>query len=122
MNQNQSNFIDNYFTTNNLVETCKKTGISRQTGYNYLNNAEIIQEIKNRKQILLSETTNFFQSKLMDVSKTLIDIIEDPKTPINAKLQAINLFFNNNHKLTETTDIEEDIKEIKEKLSLHFLT
>ena len=113
----QLRFIDTYFKTNTITETCKILKISRTTAYNYLNDESIKLEMDRRRTELINDTTIYLQANLKICSNTLIDIIKDQKTPPQVKINAINSIFNNCNKLTETNDIMTKLAEIEQRLA-----
>lgn len=117
LNDKQLKFIDAYFKEQNIDKICKALGITRATYYNYLNDDAVRQEISNIRYEMLSNTTNFLQSELIECSKILIDIIKSKDTTAQVKINAINSIFSNCNKLTEQVDILSKINNIEQRLS-----
>ena len=110
-------FIDAYISNKNMTETCKALNISRNTAYNYYKDARVKAEIDRRKASLINETTLYLQDSLKECSKMLMDIVKNPNTTPQVKINAINSIFNNCNKLTETSDIITRLADIEEKLA-----
>lgn len=114
--EKQSKFIDTYLSSKNMTETCKKLNISRNTAYMYLKVDAVKKEIDKRRSELITNTTLYLQDSLQECSKVLMDIIKDPDTGSQVKINAINSVFNNCNKLTETNDILVKIADIEQRL------
>lgn len=110
-------FIDTYLSSKSITETCKKLDITRSTAYRYLKEENVKAEIDKRRGELINDTTLYLQDSLQECSKILMDIIKDPKTSPQVKINAINSIFNNCNKLTETNDILTKIASIEERLA-----
>lgn len=110
-------FIDTYLSSKNLTETCKKLKITRSTAYRYLREDKVKAEIDKRRGELINDTTLYLQDSLQECSKQLMDIVKDPNTSPQVKINAINSIFNNCNKLTETNDILTKIASIEERLA-----
>lgn len=110
-------FIDAYLSSKNLTETCKKLKITRSTAYRYLREDKVKAEIDKRRGELINDTTLYLQDSLQECSKQLMDIVKDPNTSPQVKINAINSIFNNCNKLTETNDILTKIASIEERLA-----
>lgn len=110
-------FIDTYLSSKNLTETCKKLKITRSTAYRYLREDKVKAEIDKRRGELINDTTLYLQDSLQECSRQLMEIIKDPNTTPQVKINAINSIFNNCNKLTETNDILTKIASIEERLA-----
>ena len=110
-------FIDAYLSNKNMTETCKALKISRNKAYTYYRDARVKAEIDKRKTALINETTLYLQGNLKECSIMLMDIIKNPNTSPQVRINAINSIFNNCNKLTETSDIMTRLADIEEKLA-----
>lgn len=110
-------FIDTYLSSKSITETCKKLKITRSTAYRYLKEENVKAEIDKRRGELINDTTLYLQDSLQECSKQLMEIIKDPNTTPQVKINAINSIFNNCNKLTETNDILTKIASIEERLA-----
>lgn len=110
-------FIDTYLNSKNITETCKTLKISRNTAYEYLKDERVKAEIDKRRGELINDTTLYLQNSLQECSKVLMDIIKDPNTAPQIKINAINSIFSNCNKLTETNDIMTKLAEVEQRLA-----
>ena len=110
-------FIDTYLSSKSITETCKKLNITRSTAYRYLKEENVKAEIDKRRGELINDTTLYLQDSLQECSRQLMEIIKDPNTTPQVKINAINSIFNNCNKLTETNDILTKIASIEERLA-----
>lgn len=117
LNDKQSKFIDTYFSSKNMTDTCKKLKISRNTAYNYLKDENVKAEINKRRGELIGDTTLYLQDKLKECSQALMDIVRSTTASPQVKINAINSIFSNCNKLTETNDILTKLAEIEERLA-----
>ena len=116
ISEKQAKFIDEYLSSKNMTECCNKMGISRNTGYNYLKDESVKQNIESRRNDILKETSISMQKSLQRATEILIDIIEDNNTPNNIKINAINCLFNNSIKITDQVDILDKLSYIEQTL------
>lgn len=111
----EQSFIETYLTTRTITECCKKLGIARKTAYNYLDNPEVKEILRDRKLEVMKETSLFMEQSIRKATESLVNIITDKTTPQSVRVQAINSLFSNYQKLTETLDLELEIDKMKEK-------
>ena len=61
----------------------------------------------------MTDTVRFLQSKLSLCSETLVNIVENPETGAQIKINAINAIFANCKALLETTEILQKMAELE---------
>ena len=113
----QYKFIDNYLSTKDMTECCKKCNISRNTAYNYLKDERVKAELDKRRSEIIGDTTLYLQDSLKECSQMLMAIVKSPNTSPQVKINAINSIFNNCNKLTETNDILTKLADIEQRLA-----
>ena len=111
-------FIDAYFKYQDISQICKECDITRQTYYNYLNNTKINKEINRQLTEMLKDTTRYLKTNINKCCITLMDIINDAKTPPQVKINAINCVFTNTLKFNEQTDIIDKLQVIEDNLKI----
>ena len=96
-----SAFLTNY----RAVDIMKETGLSKSTVYKLRNNQVFQKVIKERKQPILKTAVNKMQSYLTKDVEILQEIIEDPETSPQVKINGIKVFMEQLRDWTMTTDI-----------------
>lgn len=110
-------FVESYIKNKTLSATCRELNIARSTAYRYLEDKEILQEIDNIRRESHIDLVEYLRSESLNASKTLVDIINNEKTPASVKVQAINLLFISLREFENRTEYDEKIEEIMKTLS-----
>jgi len=96
-----SAFLINY----RAVDIMAETGLSKSTVYRLKNNKTFQKVIRERKDAILKSAVNKMQSYLVKDVEILQQIIEDPETAPQVKLNGIQILMNQLRDWTTTTDI-----------------
>lgn len=110
-------FLKAMLEESTITKASEKAGIGRKTAYQYLKNPDFIKELNERRMEYINDTVRYLQGKLSLCNETLIDIIQNPKTSDQIKINAINAVFANCKQMTETADIIGMLTEIEERLN-----
>lgn len=114
----QTKFIDIYCKSKNITETANEMGISRTKCYNYLNDKEVKNELEKINNETIRDTTNYLRDNLLECSKTLMDIIKDPNTSNQIRINAINSVFANTIKLNDQLNVIDKINELEGRITI----
>lgn len=117
MTNKQVAFLKAMLEESTITKASEKAGIGRKTAYQYLKNPDFIKELNERRMEYINDTVRYLQGKLSLCNETLIDIIQNPKTSDQIKINAINAVFANCKQMTETADIIGMLTEIEERLN-----
>ena len=109
----QTAFLKAMLEESTIKKAAEKAGISRDTAYKYLKNENFQAELNKRRSECVTDTVRFLQSKLSLCSETLVNIVENPKTGAQIKINAINAIFANCKALLETTEILQKMAELE---------
>ena len=94
-------FLNNF----RMVDVMKETGLSKNTVYKIRNNPEFQKVIRERKEAILKTAVNKMQGYLTKDVEILQEIIEDPETSAQVKINAIQTLMSQLRDWTTTTDI-----------------
>ena len=97
--------ISAFLTNYRAVDIMKETGLSKSTVYKLRNNQKFQKVIKERKQAILKTAVNKMQSYLTKDVEILQEIIEDPETSPQVKINGIKVLMEQLRDWTMTTDI-----------------
>jgi hypothetical protein len=97
--------ISAFLTNYRAVDIMAETGLSKSTVYKLRNHQEFQKVIKERKQAILKTAVNRMQSYLTKDVQILQEIIEDPETSAQVKINGIRLIMEQLRDWTMTTDI-----------------
>ena len=97
--------ISAFLTNYRAVDIMKETGLSKSTVYKLRNNQAFQKVIKERKQAILKTAVNKMQSYLTKDVEILQEIIEDPETSAQVKINGIRVLMEQLRDWTMTTDI-----------------
>lgn len=103
-------FLNNF----RMVDVMKETGLSKATCYKIRNNPEFQKVIRERKEAILKTAVNKMQSYLTKDVEILQQIIEDPNTSAQTKVNAIQTLMNQLRDWTTTTEIMKELRALKE--------
>lgn len=93
MNAMQKKFVSSYLNNSNMEQVAKDLKISKVTCFKYLKDYEVKQAIEMASDELLSNAIKELKNNLGLANKNLIAIIENSKSPPNAKIKAIELLY-----------------------------
>ena len=94
-------FLNNF----RMVDVMRETGLSKNTVYKIRNDPEFQKVIRERKEAILKTAVNKMQGYLTKDVEILQQIIEDPDTSAQTKVNAIQTLMNQLRDWTTTTDI-----------------
>ena len=97
--------ISAFLTNYRAVDIMKETGLSKSTVYKLRNNQAFQKDIKERKQAILKTAVNKMQSYLTKDVEILQEIIEDPETSPQVKINGLRVLMEQLRDWTMTTDI-----------------
>lgn len=109
----QTAFLKAMLEESTIKKAAEKAGISRDTAYKYLKNENFQAELNKRRSECVTDTVRFLQSKLSLCSETLVNIVENPETGAQIKINAINAIFANCKASLETTEILQKMAELE---------
>lgn len=98
-----------------VKEAAESAGVSLGTVYSRLKNEEFFTEYQNRKDAAINEATAQLVSTLALAVKTVNDILLDPKTASQIKLNAAQLILTNTLKYTEQVTLLRRVEKLEER-------
>ena len=114
MTKKQMDFLVCLLENSNTTQAIKEAGISSATAYKWLKDPEFKKFFEWNKQEMLSAATRYLQGSLGICCEKLMEIVKDPKTSAQVKINAISLIFQNVRAFTEQTDILIRISELEQ--------
>ncbi len=94
-------FLNNY----RMTDVIRETGLSKNTAYKIRNDPAFQEVLRERKDAILKAAVNKMQGYLTKDVEILQEIIEDPQTSAQVKINAIQTLMNQLRDWTTTTDI-----------------
>lgn len=94
-------FLNNF----RMVDVIRETGLSKKTCYKIRNDPDFQKVLRDRKEAILKTAVNKMQGYLTRDVEILQEIIEDPNTSAQTKVNAIQTLMNQLRDWTTTTDI-----------------
>lgn len=104
-----SAFLNNF----RMTDVMKETGLSKNTVYKIRNDPEFQKVIRERKEAILKTAVNKMQGYLTKDVEILQQIIEDPETSAQTKVNAIQTLMNQLRDWTTTTDIMKKLEALQ---------
>ena len=111
-------FLNNF----RMVDVIKETGLSKNTCYKIRNDPEFQRTLRERKSAILKSTVNKMQGYLLRDAEILQQIIEDPETPKQVRVNAINTKWSHLKEWTTTTDLLERLDALQNPINDVFET
>ena len=105
-----SAFLNNF----RMVDVIRETGLSKKTCYKIRNDPEFQKVIRERKEAILKTAVNKMQGYLTKDVEILQQIIEDPETTAQTKVNAIQTLMNQLRDWTTTTDIMKKLEALQD--------
>ena len=105
-----SAFLNNF----RMVDVIRETGLSKKTCYKIRNDPEFRKVIRERKEAILKTAVNKMQGYLTKDVEILQQIIEDPETSAQTKVNAIQTLMNQLRDWTTTTDIMKKLEALQD--------
>lgn len=102
-------FLNNF----RMVDVMKETGLSKKTCYKIKNDPNFQQVIRERKEAILKTAVNKMQSYMLSDAEALQAIIEDPETPRQVRINAINTKWTHMKEWTTTVDIQKELEALR---------
>lgn len=102
-------FLNNF----RMVDVMKETGLSKNTVYKIRNDPEFQKVIRERKEAILKTAVNKMQGYLTKDVEILQQIIEDPDTSAQTKVNAIQTLMNQLRDWTTTTDLMKKLEALQ---------
>lgn len=104
-----SAFLNNF----RMVDVMRATGLSKNTVYKIRNDPEFQKAIRERKEAILKTAVNKMQNYLTKDVEILQQIIEDPDTSQQTKVNAIKVMMEQLRDWTTTTDIMKKLEALQ---------
>ena len=114
MTQKQTAFLQAMLKESTVSKAAEAAGISRETAYRYLKDADFVAELNKLRTECLNDTVRFLQGKLTLCSEQLIRIIESEDAADQVKINAINMVFANFRTMFETAEITARLEQIEQ--------
>lgn len=103
-------FLNNF----RMVDVIRETGLSKKTCYKIRNDPEFQKVIRERKEAILKTAVNKMQSYLTKDVEILQQIIEDPETSAQTKVNAIQTLMNQLRDWTTSVDIMKKLEALQD--------
>ena len=105
--------ISAFLTNFRMVDVMKETGLSKKTCYKIRNDPKFQQVIRERKEAILKTAVNKMQGYLTKDVEILQQIIEDPETSAQTKVNAVKVLFDQLRDWVTTTDIMKKLEALQ---------
>ena len=102
-------FLNNF----RMVDVMRETGLSKNTVYKIRNDPEFQKVLRERKEAILKTAVIKMQGYLTKDVEILQQIIEDPETSAQTKVNAIQTLMNQLRDWTTTTDIMKKLEALQ---------
>lgn len=111
-------FIIALLTEPSQAKAIKKAGITENTAYKYLADAEFKNELMQARKEYMSSVTASLQAKAIDAVNALHDIAIDKEQPASSRVSASKAILDNAYKGLELEQLSNDVAQIKKELDL----
>lgn len=109
-------FLKAFLESSDMTVACKKAGISRKTGYRYLESEEFKRVLEESQQEALKDTVRYLQGNLDKCNLTLMKIIASADTAPQVKINAINTVYSVIGKISENLEVTERLEALERAL------
>ena len=116
MTPKQLKFLTVWLDCGKITEAIKTCGISNSTAYRWKEEPEFKAEFQKRKTEMLNEVSMKMQTGFSDAVENLLQIIRNPDSSAQVKINAIDCLFRNARPIIEEVDILNRLQAIEESL------
>lgn len=109
----QEKFLIALLSEPTVVKACETAGITRKTGYKWLNDENFRSEYHKQRQETMKTTTGLLQQASGTAVKVLFNISIDDKKPAIARVQAAKTILEYAYKGVELEDIERRLESLE---------
>ena len=110
----QQEFITEFIQTGSIKFTCQKTGIVKQTYYNWLNNPDFKEELKKQQEIYYENSLSAIKTLFALAVETHEELLKSDNEYV--RLRAANSVINKNARILEAVEHRERIKNLERKI------
>lgn len=110
---NDDRIIAALLSTSTITEAADVVGISRRTINNRMNDPEFKAKLNAARKELWRGCATALQAKLGGAIQTIVEIMEDEKTPQQTRLSAAESIVRNALKISEQADFAERLEAIE---------
>jgi len=112
----QTAFLQAMLEETTIGRAAEKAGINRHTATKYLQDREFSDLLTAKRLECINDSVRYMQGRLAQCAETLMQIIDNPRTSPQVKVNAINAVFTNCKMMTETADILTKLDEIEKRI------
>lgn len=105
MKEYPENLIEAFLTSYKLIDIAKVTGIGRETVRRLKNDPEFQAVLTERRSAMVSAAVDKMTAYMTEDVEILQEVIRDPKTSAQTKVNAISVLMGQLQSWTTTTDI-----------------
>ena len=116
MTSKQIKFLTALLEESTISKAAVKAQISRKTAYKYLRDKEFQDALNQAKDSYINDAVRYLQSKLSMCNEVLMEIIENPNTKDQIRINAINTVYTNCRNMTEANDILSRLGQIEDSM------
>lgn len=117
MTAKQIKFLSELFRCSSVAEAINNAGVSESTAYRWMReNEEFKRELQKRKTQALDEVSTQMQVGFSDAVENLLQIIRNPDSSDQVKINAIDCLFRNARPIIEEVDILNRLQAVEESL------
>lgn len=117
LNDNQKKFIVAMLSSSTIAEATQKAGISTQTGYNYMSNQTVKDELKKLRRDSFEQATSKIVDSVDEAVEVLREVMADDEEVGATRVQAARTIIANAFKSYELQEIEERLENIERVLA-----
>ena len=114
MTPNKEKLLAALLTSRSKKEAAAAAGIAERTMRTYFEDPEFCQRYREAFAGVIEDATRQAQALLMPALSTLQTVMEDEEIPAQARITAAKSIIDYSLKLTEQTDILEQLRELEE--------
>lgn len=114
MTQKQVIFLQAMLECSTISTAAKQAGISQNTATKYMKDPIFQSELNRLRSECLSSTVRYLQVNMTMCAEKIMEIVRNPDTADQVRINAINTVFQNCKSLIDTCEIEERIRQIEE--------
>lgn len=113
---NQQRFIAAMLSTRTVADAARQIGISERTAYRYLDEPQVRAALNSALDQALSATAQRAAAGMDRALDTLYAILDDPNTPLTARIAVARLLLETGPRLHETITLVQRMESVEKML------
>lgn len=116
LNIRQERFLNALLGSLTVDEACKKSNITRPTGYKYLKDPVFLEKYRSLRRDAMQQVTTQLQQAAVEAVDVLKEVMNNTEAPAASRVSSAKNVLDVAYRAFELDDLAEEVEKIKEQL------